>query len=162
RNLEAIPFFKHATELDPNFAYAYAGLAVQYGNTGQPKLAAENAEKAFALRDRITELEKLKISYFYYGYDTGEMEKAIEVLELYKYTYPRDRRAPINLSYIYSVIGQFEKATEAARESIRLDPNRATSYGNLAEAFIDLNRFAEAKAVIEQARQQKLDFIEYY
>jgi eukaryotic-like serine/threonine-protein kinase len=48
RFLEAIPFYRRAVELDPNFGYAYAALAVQYGNTSQPRLAAEYAEKAFA------------------------------------------------------------------------------------------------------------------
>ena len=88
--LEAIPFYKRAVELDPNFAYAYVGLAVQHSNTNQPKLAAEYAEKAFALRDRVSELEKLRISDFYYSFVTGEIDKQIEVLQTYKSTYPRD------------------------------------------------------------------------
>jgi serine/threonine protein kinase/Flp pilus assembly protein TadD len=159
--LEAIPFYKRATELDPNFAYAYGGLAVQYSNTGQPKLAAECAEKAFALRDRVTELERLRISYFYYSFVTGELEKSIEVLELYRQTYPRDWRAHNNLSDRYTLIGQFEKAAESAREGIRLNPNGYVGYANLAEAFIRLNQLAEAKAVIEQAQQQRLDAINF-
>jgi len=86
RFLESIPFYKRAVELDPNFAYAYASLAVQHANTNQPGLAAEYAEKAFALRDRVSELEKLRISNFYYAFVTGEIDKQIEVLELYKST----------------------------------------------------------------------------
>jgi len=157
RLLEAIAFYKRATELDPNFASAYSGLAAQYGNTGQPKLAAENAERAFALRERVSELEKLRIAYLYYSLGTGEMEKSIEALELYRQTYPRDARPHANLSDRYLRIGQFEKAAESARESVRLDPNRVVSQWNLADAFIHLNRLAEAKAVIEQAEQQKFD-----
>src|SRR6185503_12502593 len=87
RFLEAIPFTKRAVELDPNFAYAYAALAVQYNNTNQPNLSAEHAEKAFALRDRVSELEKLRISTFYYVFVTGELDKGIEVLEVYKSSY---------------------------------------------------------------------------
>jgi tetratricopeptide (TPR) repeat protein len=162
RILEAIPFYKHATELDPNFAYAYGGLAVQYNNTAQPKLAAEYAEKAFALRDRVSELEKLRISYFYYAYVTGEVDKYIEVLELYTRTYPRDWRAPGNLASRYVTIGQFEKALAPAQESHRLNPNGVNPYVNLADVFIRLNRFAEAKEIIEQAQQQKLDTTEYH
>jgi eukaryotic-like serine/threonine-protein kinase len=162
KSLEAIPLYKRATELDPNFAYAYSGLAVQYSNNGQPKLAAEYVEKAFALRERASELEKLRISFFYYSFATGEVEKCVEALELYRRTYPRDPRAHTNLSDRYLRIGQFEKAAEAARESIRLDPNRFASHANLADAFIHLNRLAEAKAVIEQAQQQKLDATIFY
>jgi len=161
--LEAIPFLKHATELDPNFASAYSYLAVLYNNLGQPKLAAEYAEKAFALRDRVTELEGFRISYFYYEDAVGDLEKCIEVLELYRRTYPRDPRAPLNLSVAYQLLGQFEKGADAARESMRIDPNRAVAHGNLAEAFVRLNRFAEAKKVVEQAQQQfKLDFTEFH
>ncbi|HEY8227709.1 MAG TPA: serine/threonine-protein kinase, partial [Pyrinomonadaceae bacterium] len=93
RFLEAIPFTKRAVELDPNFAYAYASLAVDYANTNQPKLAADYAAKAFALRDRVSELERLRISAFYHSFVTGDLEKEIEVLEMYKRTYPRDSRA---------------------------------------------------------------------
>lgn len=156
RFLEAIPFYKRAVEIDPNFAYAYAGLAVQYSNTSQPKLAAEYAEKAFTLRDRVSELEKLRISSFYYAFVTGEVDKQIEVLELYKRTYPRDHRAPVNLADVYLRIGQFEKAAAEAREAVRLNPNSAVTYGNLTQAFIGLNRFADSKEVIEQAFHQNL------
>ena len=58
---EAIPFLKRAIELDPNFAMAYARLAVSYGNLGQPSLAAENLKRAYALRDRVSEREKFHI-----------------------------------------------------------------------------------------------------
>jgi tetratricopeptide (TPR) repeat protein len=157
RFLEAIPFFKRAVELDPNFGYAYAALAVAYNNTNQPKVAGEYAEKAFALRDRVSELEKLRISYFYHSYITGEIDKQIEALELYKATYQRDYRAPTNLSDVCLRTGQFEKAAAEAREGMRLNPNAAVAYENLARAFIGLNRFAEAKQVLEEALQQKLD-----
>lgn len=157
RFLESVPFYKRAVELDPNFAYAYAGLSVNYANTNQPKLAAGYAAKAFALRDRVSELEKLRISYFYYSYVTGEIDKQIEVLEMYKRTYPRDARAPTNLSDVYSRLGQFEKAAAEAREGVRLNPNSVVGYINLGQAFIGLNRFADAREVVQQASQQNLD-----
>jgi eukaryotic-like serine/threonine-protein kinase len=155
--LEAIPFYKRALELDPNFAYAYVGLAAQYNNTNQPKLAAEYAEKAFALRDRVSELERLRISVFYYLFATGETEKGIEALEMYKATYPRDGRAPINLSDACLRIGQFEKAATEGREGVRLNPNSAAAYNNLGQAFIGLGQLAESKEVLEQGLRQNLD-----
>jgi serine/threonine protein kinase/tetratricopeptide (TPR) repeat protein len=160
--VEAIPLYKRAVELDPNFAYAYTRLAVQYYNTNQPGLGAEYAAKAFALRDRASEIEKLRISTFYYTFFTGELDKAMEVLELNKQSYPRDFRAPSNLSDRYLVSGQFEKAAEAAREALRLNPNTVVPYGNLGYAFIGLSRFAEAKEVYGQALQQKLDTTDFH
>ena len=156
--LEAMEHYKHALELDPNFASAYSGLAVCYANTGQPKLAAESVAKAYPLRDRVSEVEKLRISSFYYFYVTGELEKYIEVLELYKQTYPRDERPYINLSVAYDRIGQWEKSAEEAGEAIRINPHTVAPHGNLARALMRLNRYDESLAVLNRAFQQlKLD-----
>ena len=156
--LEAMEHYKHALQLDPNFGSAYNGLAVCYANTGQPKLAAEQAAKAYTFRDRVSELEKLKISSFYYFYVTGELEKYIEVLELYKQTYPRDERPYINLSVAYDRIGQWQKSAAEAGEAIRINPNTVAPHGNLARALMRLNRFDESMAVLDRAfKQYKLD-----
>jgi tetratricopeptide (TPR) repeat protein/tRNA A-37 threonylcarbamoyl transferase component Bud32 len=158
--LEAIPFVRRAVEIDPNFAYGYVLLAVAYGNTSQPALAAEQMQKAFALKDRVSALEKLRISFLYHSFVTGDMEKGIEVLELHRRTYPRDARAPGNLADTYARVGQFEKAAAAARDGITLNPNAASSHVNLTWAFVGLGRFAEAKQVAEDARSQKIDTID--
>jgi eukaryotic-like serine/threonine-protein kinase len=157
--LEAIPFYKRAVELDPKFAYAYGTLAINYYNTRQPKLAAEYAEKAFALRERLSELEKLRVTSFYYAFVTGEVDKGIETVELYKRSYPRDERGPLNLSDRYGMIGQFEKSVAEGRQALALNPNNAVGYWNLADSLTRLNRFSEAKDTCEQAIQQKLDTI---
>jgi serine/threonine protein kinase/tetratricopeptide (TPR) repeat protein len=155
--LEAIPFYKHAIELDPAFAYAYGSLAVNYYNTRQPRLAALYAERAFELRDRMSELEKLRITSFYYAFVTGEIENGIKAAILYEQTYPRDERGPLNLSDRYGMIGQWDKAVEEAQRALSLNPNNAVAYWNLADALTHLDRFDEAKTICEQAIQQKLD-----
>jgi len=156
--LEAMEHYKHALELDPNFASAYTGLSVCYANTGQPKLAAENISKAYALRDRVSEVEKLKISSFYYFYTTGQLDKYIEVLDLYKQTYPRDDRPYVNLSVAYDRIGQWEKSAQEAGEAIRINPNTVAPHGNLARALMRLHRYDESMAVLDRAfKQLKLD-----
>ncbi len=156
--VEAMEHYKHALELDPNFASAYSGLAVSYANTGQPKLAAESAAKAYPLRDRVSEVEQFRIASFYYFYVTGELDKYIEVLELYKQTYPRDERPYINLSVAYDRIGQWEKSAEEAGEAIRINPNTVAPHGNLARALMRLNRYDESVAVLDRAlKQLKLD-----
>jgi len=157
--LEAIPYYKRAIELDPQFGYAYGTLAVNYYNTRQPSLAADYAEKAFTLRERMSELEKLRISSFYYAFVTGEVDKGIETVELYKRTYPRDERGPLNLSDRYQTIGQFETAVTEARQALALNPNNAVGYWNLANSLTGLSRFSEAKEICDQAITQKLDTI---
>jgi tetratricopeptide (TPR) repeat protein len=155
--LEAIPFLKRATEIDPNFALAYARMASMYYNSGLYDLAAEASQKAYDLRDRVSERERLFISAGYYDNVTGELEKYLETLELWKRTYPNHAAPPNNLAVKYNDLGQFDKALEEAREAIRLNPNSASGYSLLAAAFVGLNRFDEAKEIISQALGQKLE-----
>ena len=154
---KAIEFYKHATELDPNFATAWLGLGLQYANTSQPALAADCLSKAFALTNRVSEDERARITYFYYQIVTGELEKAIEAQQAYVRNYPRESRGPGNLGNLYSITGQYEKAVAATTEAQRLNPNTTIWPGNLAEALIGLNRFDEARDVCNQALAQKLD-----
>lgn len=155
--IEAIPFFKRAVELDSNFARAYAAMSSVYYNTGQPDLAAEASRKAYELRDRVGEREKLYIAQAYYDNVTGELDKYLETLEQWKRTYPRDAIPHNNLAVKYNDLGQFEKGAENAREAVRLNPNAASPYSLLAGSFIGLNRVDEAKLTINQALSQKLE-----
>jgi tetratricopeptide (TPR) repeat protein len=152
----AIPFLKRAIELDPNFPMAYAGLAVHYGNLVQPSLALEYATKAYGLRDRVTEREKLRISATYFR-ATGEMDRESQTYELWIANYPRDFVPRGNLGVIYSSIGQQEKALVEFQESVRLAPDNVTGYGNLGTAYYNLNRLDEAKDAFDQALARKLD-----
>jgi eukaryotic-like serine/threonine-protein kinase len=155
--LEAIPFLKRATEIDPNFALAYARLSSMYYNSGLYDLASEASQKAYDLRDQVSERERLFISSGYYDNVTGELEKYLETLELWKRTYPHHAAPPNNLAVKHNDLGQFDKAVEEAREAIRLNPNSASGYSLLAVALLGLNRFDEAKEIIRQALAQKLE-----
>jgi eukaryotic-like serine/threonine-protein kinase len=153
----AIPFFKHALELDPNFAMAYAGIGVHYRNMGQASLAAENITKAFNLRDRVSEHEKYRISALYYNYVTGELDQAIQTYEIWSRSYPQDSTPPNNLGVIYSELGQYEKALADTRESVALDPNVVIWYSNLAGLNLALGRPDEAEKSLHEANVRKLD-----
>jgi len=156
-NAAAIPFMKRALELDPNFATAYVSLAVEYHNLGQASLSAENMKKAYALRDRVSEHEKYRITALYYTFVTGEVEQASQDYELWARSYPQDLAPPNNLGAIYTYLGQYEKAVAETQEALRLEPNAAGGYGNLAGTYLALNRLDDAKKAIEQAQERKLD-----
>ena len=162
RYLEAIPLYRRAVELDPQFALAHARLAVAYDNSRQTGLAAESATRAFDMRERVSEREKLFISWRYYSLTTREIDKAIEVLELWKQTYPRAAEPLNTLAFYYAQMGQFEQAIEEAQQAIRMNPTRAQPYSNLAVALMCLNRFEEAKRTYEEALAQGLDSIGYH
>ena len=154
--VEAIPFFKRAVELDPNFAMAYARLGLVYGILDEGNKAAEYQTKAFQLRDRVTDREKYNISTQYY-LSTGELEKSTQVSDLWAQSYPRDAEPHLNLGYIYAVFGEYEKAQEETREGVRLDPDNSTGYTNLIQAYALLNQFDLAKATYQEAIKRMPD-----
>lgn len=158
--LEAIPYYRQAIEIDPKFASAYGELAVQYINTRQLKKAAEFAIKAFELRKKVSENEKFHITVYYYVMVTGQIEKAIETLRLWKQTYPRhDLYA--TLAHCYGQIGHYEMATDFSHEAIRMNSKNSIGYGNLAFNLLHLHRFDESKEAIDKAFKLKID-TDYY
>jgi predicted Zn-dependent protease/predicted Ser/Thr protein kinase len=152
-----LPFFKRAIQLDPNFAMAYVGLAYKYSELGEPSLAAETFKKAYDLRGRVSDREKLVIESAYHWIATGDLEKARQTNEVLEQTYPRDQWPPSDLSFIYGQIGQYEKALAEAQEAARRDPASAHIYGTLSSAYLNLNRFDEARATAEEGQAKKLD-----
>jgi tetratricopeptide (TPR) repeat protein len=129
---------------------------VVYGNLGEEDLSEKNREKAFELRDRASEREKLYITAHHYR-RSGQLEKGIQAYELYKQTYPRDVIPYSNLAgECYLPLGQFEKALENALEVVRVDPDSAWGYSRAALAYMGLNRLGEAKAILNSALQRKV------
>jgi len=102
--IQAIPLMKRAIELDPNFALAYVDLGILFLGTSQPTLAIESLEKAYELRDRASERERFYISATYYSTVTGELEKAMQQLELWLREYPRDVEAHNDLAVTYATL----------------------------------------------------------
>jgi len=158
----AIPLLMRATELDPNFAMAYARLGTEYSNLGQLALGSQNAKKAYELRERVSERERLYIDSHYYDYINGETEKAAQVYGLWRRTYPRDVVPYANLGNIYFAVGQYEKALLQFQEALRLEPNNVNGYTNLAVTYIDLNRFDEARQLLDQAQSLKLENVSLF
>jgi serine/threonine protein kinase len=157
KQFEAIPFLNKALEIDPKFALGYAGLAVIYSNTNQWKLAAKMTVKAFQLRDTVSEIEKLRISYFHYKLVTSEIDKAIDTLELWRKTYPLSVAPFIGLSDSLERIGQSEKAVSVILEGLRLETATALVYMNLAESLLSLDRYAEVKEACRQAFEKQFE-----
>src|SRR5204863_2604032 len=120
---EAIPFYRRAIDLDPKFAVAFADLGVSYGNLGQPSAAAENLKKAYELRERVSERERLRISAYYYAFVTGELEKEAQTYELWIQSYPRDAIPHRDLGANSAALGQYDKSMAEGEEALRLEPD---------------------------------------
>jgi serine/threonine protein kinase/tetratricopeptide (TPR) repeat protein len=153
----AIPYGKRAIELDPDFAIAYAALGGSYSNLNQPDLAMENSQKAYDLRDRVTQQERFPIEAFYFSYVTGEIDKAIQTYTEWARTYPTDYVPHANLGVSYNMLGQYENAAAETKASLRLEPDDAIAYGNLAHEYFALDRIQDGKAALDDASKLNLD-----
>jgi eukaryotic-like serine/threonine-protein kinase len=154
----AIPFLKHAIDLDPKFAVAYAWLGLMYVDIGESDVGAVYSRKAYELRDRVSEPERFFIEARFEKVVTGNMENAAQICQLWIHTYPR---SPIPLDSlsgaIYPAMGEYEKGIQAGTEAIRLNPDLFASYALLMFNYISLNRLEEAQATYQQALERKLD-----
>ena len=153
--IEAMPFYRRAIELDPDFAAAYASLGAMYATLGERAKSIEYFDKAFQLRNRATELEKYIIEILYYSVVTGEIEKSIEVGQLMAQSYPRDPFSHGMLAFDYALLGQLEKAQAENLESIRLDPGDIG--GNVIQGYAFLNQLGQAKAAYLDAVKRRPD-----
>jgi eukaryotic-like serine/threonine-protein kinase len=153
----AVPLFERAIRLDPNFAVAYSELGFSHSNLGESKLASENMRKAFELRERTSEYEKLLIEAHFYFIGTGDLEKAQRTMEVFAQTFPRDWEPRAELGSLLTILGQYENALVEYRESLHLNPDISLTYNNLLYAYLFLNRLEEARATAEEAKAKKLD-----
>jgi serine/threonine protein kinase/DNA-binding winged helix-turn-helix (wHTH) protein/tetratricopeptide (TPR) repeat protein len=149
-NVAALPLFRRAVELDPQFAMAYAVMAGS--SDGQ---YAEDASKAYALRDKVSQRERFYIETHYCMDAIGDLERAKPVFKMWQETYPRDLAPYVNLGYIYYLLGDVENSLEEAQKAVALGLGRWQAYLNLASSYELLNRLEEAEAVYDQAQKLK-------
>jgi predicted Zn-dependent protease len=153
----AMPYYKRAIELDPSFAMAHARLGVAYSNLAQSELSSEHLTKAYELRDRVSEKEKLYLAAHYHDLVTNDLEQAIRAYQTFAQIYPRELSPHINLCNAYTILGDYDKALSEAQAALRLNSSNVINYTNLAGAYVGLSRPDEAKAVLGQALAKKLD-----
>jgi tetratricopeptide (TPR) repeat protein len=134
---------------------AYARMGTAYSNLGQTALAAENTRKAYDLRDRVSEWEKLYIASHYQNFVTGDLEASRKTYELWTQTYPRDFIPYENLSVTYGELGDNEQALRYAQEAVNL--GRTDGYSMLASAYLSLDRLDEARAMAQETLARNVD-----
>ena len=157
----ALPLFKRATEIDPQFAAAYAFLGRVYTDIGEFGRSVENTRKAWQLRNRASDQERFFIDFNYERIVTGNLERARQVAELWSRTYPRDAFPHTFLgSGMALALGKFEKAEEENKKAIELNPDHPFAYFNLANSYLLRDRLAEAQIPLQQAAARKLEIPE--
>lgn len=141
---------QRAIDLDPNFALAYARLASLNFNSKQSQAMLQNSAKAYELRERVTDRERLYIETTYHLV-RGETEEASQAYELWESTYPRDSTPNGGLAVISENKGQFGKFLEETRQAYQKDPSVLTSW-NLINALADLGQLDEAEKALAEGK----------
>ncbi len=152
-----IPFFQRAIRLDPDFAIAYAALGNAYNNLGEDGLAAKNTRRAYELRQRTSERERLYIESHYYEFVTGDLTKATTTYETWTAIYPNDVTPHTNLAVIDSDLGRFARSLPEAEAALRLGPDEGQNYGNLVNQYMSTNRLADAHSTLRLAQDRHVD-----
>jgi eukaryotic-like serine/threonine-protein kinase len=156
----AIPHLQRAIAIDPQFAMAYGDLSIVYWNLGQTDLSAEYTRKAYELRDRVSDRERLWILFLYDRQVTGNLPRELQNLESWMRMYPRDWM-PVTVVGGWGAqgTGQYEKGIQAGKEALRLNPDNPFPY-TVSLHYIFLDRFAEAAEMLQRAAAHKLEIPE--
>ncbi len=149
-----VAFFQSAIQSDPNFAAAYDAMGTETEVIGTA-LAVENIRKAFELRTRVSEREKLIIEGDYYNFVTGDLMKARQSYTLGEQIYPREVSFRNGLGVLYNALGQYEAGLREHQEAVRLAPSSIT-YRFLIYTYLLLNRDEDAAALTGEAHGKGL------
>ena len=152
----ALPYYKRATDTDPEFALAYAPLGAAYDGSGDSASAAAAEKKAFELRNRMTDVARFHAENSYYDIGTGEEEEACSVAWEWVQTFPQDFIAHNNFANCLRLLGQLDRALAEFREAARLLPS-AWSYTNWISVSIQADRFDEAATIFNEADKRNFD-----
>jgi serine/threonine protein kinase/Tfp pilus assembly protein PilF len=153
----ALPYNQHAIQLDPNFAMGYLAVGGEYFSLAEPGRASEYFTKAFELRDHASEREKLALAANYYLNVTGELGRAAQAYQEEIESYPQNARGYLNLGVVYAEQGQYEKSADLTLQALRLNSDNVAAYDNLANCYLALQQFDDARKTIHEAQARKLD-----
>jgi DNA-binding winged helix-turn-helix (wHTH) protein len=152
----ALPLFQREVELDPELALTYEGIGAANQALHHYDLMAASWTRAYQLRDRMTEKNRLNVEYLYYYSVTGELDKAYSVLVRSLDLFPRDVFFHNNLAITLRGLGQLKRAADEEDEAARLEPS-PLYFSSAAAANISASRFKETRSWLAQAEDLKFD-----
>jgi eukaryotic-like serine/threonine-protein kinase len=155
----ALPLYQRAIELAPDLALTYEGIGVANKILGHYGLMAASFTRAYQLRDRMTEKDRVNIDFLYYTRVTGELDKAYSVLLRSLELFPRDVFFHTNLAETLLELGQPKRAADLQDETARLEPS-SLYFSWAARENITASRFNEARSWLAQAEALKFDGLE--
>ena len=154
---ESVTLFREAIRLDPNFAEAYSGLAINYFNMGEASQAEENGRKAYELRGHVSEREKLSMEMYYAAFVTRNFEEARKSAAAAIQIYPRAWGMLANLDVFDTYLGEYDESLTMSKKVMELAPGSTQVYTNLMIDDLHENRLDDAEAVAREATNHHLD-----
>ena len=149
-DVDSVPFFRRAIEHDPSFALAHARLGTVLSNLGEVDEAVKAATRAYELRDRVSERERLYIEARYHTTVTHDLDKALESYKLLVATYPDDYAAHSNMGALYRNRGMLKEAIASLEQATRLAPDQPLGHLNLGGAYLDEGRVEDARKEFQE------------
>jgi tetratricopeptide (TPR) repeat protein len=150
-DFDSVPFFRRAIDLDPNFALAYARLGTVYSNLNQADEARKMTTRAYELRDKVSEQERLYIEARYYTTVANDTQKALDTYNVWLGTYPNDYTALTNSALLHKNRGERNEAIRKLELANKLAPDQPLAFTNLGQTYFEGGQYAEAKRVYEAA-----------
>ena len=154
---EAEDHYKRALALDPKLAMAWARLGVIYLNGGQSGKAMEYFTRAHELSGDVSERERLYIEGHYYAEVTGDLDKAIETLQVAIQEYPLQIDNYVNLGATYETDGKPEQAQAVLLKGMDLQPDESAGLSDVIAGYTVMDQYDEARRYIAKANQLGLN-----
>ncbi|MBS1811903.1 MAG: winged helix-turn-helix domain-containing protein [Acidobacteria bacterium] len=149
---EAVPFLRRAVELDAQFASAWRLLGAIRNQSAE---GVACLEKAWQLRDRVSEIERHHIMTSRYIYVTKELDKLTEAATMMTRSHPNNFGGFFVLGTAHALAGRLADSVVAYQELLRLNPDSNINRNNLAGTLLRLNRYDEAAAMAQENLQRQ-------
>jgi len=150
-DFDAVPFFRRAIELDPEFVLAYARLGTVYSNLRQTDEARKMTTRAFELREKVSEVERYYVEARYYSTVENDSAKALDTYKVWLATYPNDYTALTNAALLHKAQGHRAEALRMQELATKVAPDQPLAWTNLAQTYFDGGQYAEARRSSESA-----------
>ncbi|GAF85998.1 unnamed protein product, partial [marine sediment metagenome] len=151
-----------AVELDPGFAMAYRSMAAAYSNMGYFGERRNARQKAFELRDRVSDRERFLIEGDYYWSSEKTLDRAIESYSGLLELYPDDSIATVNLGAVYSNLEKWDRSLELLRTLLHNKPVNYIVYWNVIEMYMVKGMYDIARQVMMSALNDYPDNAGFY
>ncbi len=157
----ALRLLGEATAIDPEFGLAWVYQAVMLGSVSRDEEAFHAAVKAYQLRDRFNERQRLQAELYYHHF-RGDLEQALQMHQKLVAEFPAEAALHRSAAHAHSILGYTDEAIREARLAIDLEPGVSSGYMILASSQAQAGRFQEALATLDSGRSGMPDSPLFY